>query len=559
VEPDVVFWTDSGLGTWARQLPPGHRPYQEFYRRVGVQESPTPEQVEQLLRRISRTIGNDRVEPQDQAVVHRCWELLQEHIEGAQGPLRKLGAVKSALGPRGLLEKPELLLFVDGRRLAEKIPLIKDNLIKRDRLTQRALEAAGARPAEDVITAHVDDELPQSPADVLRALIRDRLPALERLVEAQRSDDAAFDLDTLGDLQIDLMPELAVEYVTRFGGTVWVDEPQPTEAIYLQAQHRLIANSEQPTRHLARELALCIAPQADASATAPSIVEILSAKSLDEAMTVLDEYGVRNLYQSTWDQVPTSTADDMEGREGGREPESQWNGLPAGDRGADDPEKGAENQLPTGHGDDATGGHPGPNGSSAKRTEQDGFRPKAMPARQPSTNTSRLTSYVSNSDTSRDSDQGDEANDNSSIDRAGVRRVLEYEKSCGRLPEEQSHTNPGFDLLSKNADGVLLRRIEVKSIGGAWTDRGVLLSSTQFRDAQANSDVYWLYVVEHAEDDDAAVIHRIQNPAGQVTKFGFDGGWRALEEPDIPRNDEGRPDVLTRRLLGWGSTARSDD
>jgi hypothetical protein len=167
-------------------------------------------------------------------------------------------------------------------------------------------------------------------------------------------------------------------------------------------------------------------------------------------------------------------------------------------------------------------------------------------------NTSRLTSYVSFSEPRRDSDAGDEAETNSSIDQAGVRRVLEYEASRGRIPQEQSHTNPGFDVLSKNADGAVVRRIEIKSIGGPWTDRGVLLSSTQFADAQTNPNLYWLYVVEHAEDDDAALIHRIENPAGKVTKFGFDSGWQALDEPEIPRGDSGHSAVRsTRGLLGW--------
>ncbi len=36
------------------------------------------------------------------------------------------------------------------------------------------------------------------------------------------------------------------------------------------------------------------------------------------------------------------------------------------------------------------------------------------------------------------------------------------------------------------------------------------------------------------EDDDAFEIHRIQDPARQATSFGFDGGWRALDEATIP-------------------------
>jgi hypothetical protein len=131
--------------------------------------------------------------------------------------------------------------------------------------------------------------------------------------------------------------------------------------------------------------------------------------------------------------------------------------------------------------------------------------------------------------------------------------VLLYEESCGRVPEEQPQNNPGFDVLSHDVDGKILRRIEIKSIGGAWTGFGVWMSVTQLDENRTHGDDFWLYVVEHAEDDDAAVIHRIHDPAGHATKFGFDAGWQALREPDIERDDLGKPlGSSTRRLLGWG-------
>jgi hypothetical protein len=47
----------------------------------------------------------------------------------------------------------------------------------------------------------------------------------------------------------------------------------------------------------------------------------------------------------------------------------------------------------------------------------------------------------------------------SGIDSAGVRRVLQYEESCGRVPTEQAHNNPGFDVVSTDGEGNVLRRI----------------------------------------------------------------------------------------------------
>ena len=86
------------------------------------------------------------------------------------------------------------------------------------------------------------------------------------------------------------------------------------------------------------------------------------------------------------------------------------------------------------------------------------------------------------------------------------------------------------------------------------------MSATQLEENRTHTDDFWLYVVEHAEDDDAAVIHRIQDPASNATKYGFDPGWQAIREPDIDRDESGNALVgSTRRLLGWGSAPEAPD
>jgi hypothetical protein len=92
-----------------------------------------------------------------------------------------------------------------------------------------------------------------------------------------------------------------------------------------------------------------------------------------------------------------------------------------------------------------------------------------------------------------------------------------------------------------------------------WTGFGVWMSARKLEENQTYGDDFWLYVVEYA-DDDAAVIHRIQNPARNATKFGSDAGWQALRDPDIERDDSGKPLVSsTRRLLSWAKTASTPD
>lgn len=168
-----------------------------------------------------------------------------------------------------------------------------------------------------------------------------------------------------------------------------------------------------------------------------------------------------------------------------------------------------------------------------------------------------MRSYVLFGDDSAHGANGDESPDALEIDRAGVDRVLAYERSRGREPEEQNHTNPGFDVLSRGKDGQTARRIEIKSIRGEWTIRGVMLSARQFREAQEHGDQFWLYIVENAEDDDLYRIHRIKDPANRIDFFGFDSGWEALREPEIDLNTQGIPSVRsTRALLGLSPGGR---
>jgi len=552
VEPTKVFWSDPGFGSWAQVLSPTGREYQAFYDRVRVNEAPSPDQIEQTLRAISRAACNDRLGEEDKCVVHRCWELLDEVVGSAGEELARLGAIKSAVGPRDILEMPTMLLFADGRRLAEGIRLIRDTLVRRDKTTHSALAAAGVRAAEEVITPHVDSGLRYDEAADLPSRIRDRMSALERLVEAQRTDGIDIALDPLADLRIDVMPELAVEYVTRFAHQHHVDPPRPTEAIYFAEDHRLIVRADKPSRHVAREIALCIAPDLDASSLAPSITEVLAAPSLTDAMSALDDYGVRDLDATTWQPVESQSAVEVDVDDA-----EHW---------TDESEPNPADPTQTRHSDAESDEIPDPADESDRTLEHgtatgkpDRTKSKARTRSGTGQRRTQMASFVSFDEDEREFNQsGDEAPELSAVDAAGVTRVLDYELSCGRVPEEQAHNNPGFDVLSKNAQGEVLRRIEVKSIGGAWTGFGVWMSATQLEDNRESGDDYWLYVVEHAEDDDAAVLHRIQNPAAHATKFGFDAGWQALREPDLERDESGKPMTSnTRRLLGWSGTAAS--
>jgi hypothetical protein len=130
-------------------------------------------------------------------------------------------------------------------------------------------------------------------------------------------------------------------------------------------------------------------------------------------------------------------------------------------------------------------------------------------------------------------------------DRAYRDAVLAFERDQGRYAEAKDTGQPGFDIDSydkppEDPSRVLVRRIEVKGFGTAWTDDNTVeLSDRQFLDAynKKNDGIpigedfdYWLYVVERREDGSLHPLP-IRNPSRRTAKFEFRGGtWRDLAE-----------------------------
>jgi len=92
------------------------------------------------------------------------------------------------------------------------------------------------------------------------------------------------------------------------------------------------------------------------------------------------------------------------------------------------------------------------------------------------------------------------------IERIGMKIAMEYEKSQGRIPEDVSKENLGFDIRSKGKGEI--RYIEVK----ARADEGpVALTLNEWFKAKRFKDQYWLYVIFNAKTN--PVLRIINNPA----------------------------------------------
>ncbi|MDE0268162.1 MAG: helicase-related protein [Acidimicrobiaceae bacterium] len=110
----------------------------------------------------------------------------------------------------------------------------------------------------------------------------------------------------------------------------------------------------------------------------------------------------------------------------------------------------------------------------------------------------------------------DEIADRMQTDRRAVAAVLEAEKSLGRQPETQSHSNPGFDVLSVDPKTGDYYFIEVK--GHLPRTEEISVSTQQVQKAKSNPDCWRLAVVSVPDDPDAAPkVRYIVNPFQDVT------------------------------------------
>lgn len=98
------------------------------------------------------------------------------------------------------------------------------------------------------------------------------------------------------------------------------------------------------------------------------------------------------------------------------------------------------------------------------------------------------------------------------IERRGMEVVMKYERDAGRMPEDVSKENLGFDIRSKDSTGNF-RYIEVKARAKVGA---VALTQNEWFKAQRLGNDFYLYVVWNASSIDASP-RIIQNPALNLT------------------------------------------
>jgi hypothetical protein len=541
--PDQVFWGEHPFGRYRHRLDENLRVYGNLFKKLGVRDGPDHTDAIAVLKEFAATFGaaNQPLDEQDHAVVLACWRLLESAIgtgSFSEKETRPLQGMKCVPNGKRMLNPPEWMFFENRAGLAEKFgTFLTANVIPKPVGVGRAMAMAGVRPlgaAVKVQLLECDD--PVRDGDLANR-IHERHNAFARILDAQiPSDTISSVLERLSNIRFDSARSLMIRYQLHAFNRVLESKPESTPALYLSDEARLIftnSNGWIVWPAIARELAVAMLPEHDPGSIAAGIKEVLSAESAGQADRTLDELGYPRLdtmpppqppaiatisglgtNEPTGDTVDPGTATGKEGPDGRRPmtPGQAVETLLGPDAPQPGPPPGETSPEPV------TGETTG-RGQKQKRETQRNKRPV-------------LRSYIPSPDAGLEAtgETGENAR-RSPVDEAGVGRVLDYEKACGRCPKEMPHTNPGYDIESRDAEGRILRYIEVKSLSGAWAGTYAVLSKPQFDAAKRLGDAFWLYVVDQAQTDGFA-IHRIQNPAQRANHFMFDDGWQAMKETD---------------------------
>ena len=114
------------------------------------------------------------------------------------------------------------------------------------------------------------------------------------------------------------------------------------------------------------------------------------------------------------------------------------------------------------------------------------------------------------------------------LEAKAIEKIIALEPSLQQTLEG----NKGFDLYEADADGNVVRWVEVKSMTGSLKDRPVGMSRAQFDLALEKGEAFWLYVVEHVSEIEAPRVVKIQDPGGRARTFTYDSGWLSIAETD---------------------------
>ena len=538
VAASKLFRTDHPFGKYRYRLSPDMAPFDQLLERLGVLHAPRPEDAIAVLGEIGADWGHKPLDPEAHAICINCWLLLARKLAGNNddpherklltdkvSALRDMEAVPNS--SQHILCKTRWILFDDRTGIASAFgSKLRNNLVDRHPVAWPAMQTAGVR----TLTVAADVQLLEcdSPVDdqKMYQLLKNRRSLIQRVLESRSVDSVGNgDMQILDNLKCFRVDKLIVRYDLDFDKTTVSSDSCEIHALVRRGDPPVLYYVSQgnmkPWTAIAKELAQVLEPGIDPGQIASGIKEVVSAASDVSAEAILDELGfapldTRSMVTPGTGELVSSFGVDAETTP--CEPSAQDTEMQRDEahRAHGVPQTGERVEQASKHLDSATMVAPGSADSLAGTRIRTGSK-------------LRLRTYVLPPDHKTGEEDPSVIQRRKQVDAAGVKCVMRYERAKARLPVKMKQNHPGWDIESKDAEGRLVRYIEVKSTEGIWDDQGVGLTQPQFEKASMLGALYWLYVVENALGQDPA-IHRVQNPAKLVNQFLYDRGWQQLAE-----------------------------
>ena len=556
VRTNQVYWVAQSLGRYAFTVPESIESFTPLFRAIGVKDRPDcADYVDVLLDlTVIHFESSTPVEGAERAVYDTCFTAVAESYAAGEcgaADLRRLAEAPAVLNLAGMARPPDELLLHDsewyagffGSDLGEALCRVQPELWP-------LAEALGVRRLSESATVSLDyvggpereergiaDKLAERTDIIVRLLHEEPVDVRNRLREAlsevtvASADDVRIEASVVltGD-EVCAPPTAAQAFYDMETGRLTVRRPldgrswsHVLNAVFHQLMPDAIGGEipklvlgvrplmEMAVQDAHRELTDAGVPLLDAVAGTPQSEAVASQElgelGADEAETHCKDSDGTAVHDPE-PEPPTVVRSDSANEKEGKEP------------------KGVE-----------VDGHT-PIGTASDVAEPARPKRKARPKHKDRLDR-RLLSYVErelSESTEGENQARNRSEHNLAVEAVARAAVCAYEEERGRFPEQMAQTHPGYDIVSRDPLAAEDRWIEVKGVAGEWNQTGVGLSRVQFSNAQNFGDSYWLYVVEFAFDKEAARVHAIRNPAGQVTAFMFDGNWRdtAVDERADP-------------------------
>ena len=303
VRPDQVFWGQHPFGRFRVALGPDLQQYSRLLSALGIKTHPEHGDALNVLKDVSRDVGNAPLTPNDQAVVGHCWvtlsDALRDSLVSEPHLFKELATLKCIPNRQNLLSQPTWMFFEDRPGLAEKFSLAVTNTITKPEGAWQAMAAAGVRPISLAVQGELLEVVNPREDTGLQAAVAHRSLLIRRIVESNNSDAPATDVRIpLENLRFFRADDLKLVWHLSAFDRKQTTTPESTTA-YLDRGNTTIyfaiQNRGGPWPALARELAQAVAPGAGVATVSLALMAVLEATDDAEAELQLDIVGMARI------------------------------------------------------------------------------------------------------------------------------------------------------------------------------------------------------------------------------------------------------------------------